>query len=87
MKLTILILTTFLFMGCEKEVVKGYIDANGTEITKASRFAQINPEIVCDTRGYAYYKVDAYGVNRYTLTPILDNNLGYGTYQRKCEGL
>ena len=83
MKATITMLLALLFIGCtEKEVV--YVDANGTAMAQPKRFETITPPIVCDTRGYAFYKNKGYGFADYSLVPIMHNGT-YGTYQDKCE--
>lgn len=84
-----IIFISFLFLaGCsdEKEVV--YVDSNtGKVIQSKPKFRTVTPEVVCDARGYAFYRTESYGnVDYYSLTPIL-KNYSYGAYQVKCEDL
>ena len=76
MKKFILVLALILVLaGCGKEIVK--VDVNGTVI---KTYKELNAQVACDNRGYAYY------VAVHTITPILENGI-YGAYQLKCSEL
>ena len=74
-----------LLAGCNKEIQKIYVDANGTEISPKPKFKPFYRDVECDSRGYAYYaEMTAYGYHIHT--PILENG-PYGTYPVKCKDI
>lgn len=88
LKITSSFFLALIFIGCssDKEII--YIDANGTAINHKPQYETINPPIVCDTRGFAYYKLRGYsalGID-YSLTPIMFNTT-YGARQVECKDL
>lgn len=83
MKILLAMLTLLMVTGCEKEVQKVYVDANGTEIVQKPKFKTFERDIECDSRGYAYYVENTYA--GYSIhTPIFKNHT-YGAYQVTCE--
>lgn len=94
----LLFILPILFIGCSETVVqKVYVDANGTEVYVKPEYRTIDPEIVCDKRGYAYYAIGTGGRfgsiasgSGETYTPMLENESNIGTrniYQLECKDL
>lgn len=78
----ILFLVSLLFMGCDSRIV----NVSATHEADITNYRIVNPEIVCDKRGYAYYTTDS--LNGDILTPILKTFTGSNnTIQLKCEDL
>ena len=73
----LLMVLPILFIGCT-EIQTVYVDENGSIIPN-NPYRTINPEVVCDTRGYAYYSIRTGGKysrgvdNGESYTPILKN--------------
>lgn len=84
MKYIVLLSLILILSGCtEKEAI--HVDANGTQIKSYQQMKQ--QDIVCDSRGYAYYQYYFVGNSgSYNLTPMLENG-DYGTYQILCKDL
>lgn len=99
MKYILILSIALLFNACEKEkeVVKVYVDVNGTEIVikPKPKYKTFNREIECDEYGYAYYKEIVYnppgGSSPISIhTPIFYNDHRYGfggAYQVECKDL
>ena len=84
MKIIIFTFIMLLLSGCDKEIQKIYVDANGTEIYKKP-IKTFERDIECDSRGYAYYvETTAYDFDIHT--PILENGV-YGAYLVKCKDI
>lgn len=84
MKKYLILVTVLFFVGCSESCQVQ--DSNSTQVQNSQQFKTIKPDVVCDTRGYAYYEFDVKGEN--VLTPILENeNLTAHFHQVKCEEL
>lgn len=85
-------LLALLLVGCsEDKIVYVQVDANGTIIKQINshkpKYKTINPEIVCDTFGNAYYYNRAGQMNGYSnLAPVMYNG-PYGAYIKRCKDL
>jgi len=61
----------------------------GKPVKVAKKFKSINPEIVCDKRGYAYYEIVSNTTHNhrvYSYTPVLENARQVAK-QVKCKSL
>lgn len=84
MKKYLILVTVLFFVGCSE--CSQVQDVNSSSAQSSPQFKTIKPEVVCDTRGYAYYEFDVKGEN--VLTPILENaNSTEYFHQVKCEEL
>ena len=81
MKILLLFLV-ILFTGCQDKVIKVYVDANGTEIPPKKEFYKVNYNTACDSRDYAYYRVE--NGRHISYTPILENRQT-GLTQLTCK--